>query len=266
VRNTFTTTPKPISGTPEQWRDWKKFAKKDNKFIYWFTEDFLNDVQDFFMFPVDVWDSVRIYIQNRFVTKTHMVNAYLPKGQWHETEERMLHGVFGLLTDFIEVEKASMGLWNEKNRTEFRDQIPWWRKTRFFNVGAWRSREMGIKCLEREMSLKHDEEWMDKEHPDYGKLTDQAKAACEQMELYLWWNDVRPYRPEPGNLSGYYSTFNKRLESKDVEDDIWEFLSKPITPEDDKKRDIMNDIERAQNEEDEEMLFRLIKLRKYLWT
>ena len=72
----------------------------------------------------------------------------------------------------------------------------------------WRSRELGLKYLEWEMNLMDD----DKVH-----LTSQAKAAQEQYELYTWWKDIRPNRPDPYEVAGYnaYWETHERDKSED---------------------------------------------------
>jgi hypothetical protein len=42
------------------------------------------------------------------------------------------------------------------------------------------------------MSLKHDDEWVEKDDPLYGQPTHQAVNAREIMELYLWWTTLYP--------------------------------------------------------------------------
>jgi hypothetical protein len=64
-----------------------------------------------------------------------------------------------------------------------------------------------------------------KEDPDNGTLTDQDLLAEEMVILYRWWKEDRPRRPDP--------------------------------------QDILGEI--ADDEEDTEMLVRLVKIRRALW-
>lgn len=267
IRKTFTTNPKPKAATSEGWRDWNKTAKEESRFVYWFTEEFLDKVQNFFMFPLDVWDEIRIYIRNRWITKTHAIVTPLERGVWHENDQLMMHAMFQVLVDYIEIEKASCALWDDDRRKKYKEKMPWWRHLPYrLRFGQWRSRELGLEYLEWEMSLKNENEWDDKLDPEYGKPTRQARSACEQMELYLWWKDVRPHRPDPSELSGYTKAFADRQKNKKEDEDIWDILSEPVTDEYRKIMDKSYEIEESQDQEDQEMLIRLIKIRSHLWT
>jgi len=257
VRKIFGVPVKLNCGTAEEWVEWTKTSKITSKFIHWFTEEFLNKAQNFVNFPSDVLYSVRVYLSNRFMTKTHMAPTNLQKGQWHETDTRMLHSMFGLLVDFIEIEKSSQSGWLEDApKLSFMQKVK-----EKFNIFSSRDPEKGIKYLEWEMTLKHDDPNMcDETDPDWGKPTRQAKSACEQMDLYLWWTEVRPFRPDPMDLSGY-----RELNNYDG-GDIMEFMARPMPDSTRVAMNIADDIEQAQEAEDTEMLVRLIKLRSYLWT
>ena len=258
VRQHFSAAPKPHCGTAEEWVAWRNKSREQNDWVYWFTESFLDDVQNFVMFPRDVMESIRIWFRNRFVTRTHLINTRLSKGKWHETDERLIHGLFELFCDFIELETAGMAMWNDENRKEYLSKLPWWKKIDWLNFKEVRSRELGIKHLEWAASLKHDEEWDNPGDPDYGQPTGQALAAKEQLALYLWWRDVRPKRVDP------YEAMV--LPNWAAGEDIMDFLSKEVTEADRAARDNVHVIEAEYEREDEEMLVRLIKLRHHLWT
>lgn len=172
-------------GTLEEWNDWEMFYKTNHKYLYWFTEKFLDKLQDIVLFPDDLINSVRVYTRNRWVTKTHLIQLPLKRGQWHETDDRMLYGMFVLLTTFIEVEKANLYDWCSPPETKFK----WIPRTirllsKMFSVTI--DPKKGLSYLEWEMSLVDDN----------GNPTEQAKKAKEQLELYKWWKEVRPLRKE----------------------------------------------------------------------
>ena len=62
---------KPGAATLEEWDDWKDVYKNSHPFFYWLTEDFLDDVQNAIMYPVDVIDEFRYYFRNRFFDRLH---------------------------------------------------------------------------------------------------------------------------------------------------------------------------------------------------
>lgn len=49
-----------------------------------------------------------LYLKWRFITRTHLIDTKLEIGQWHDSDSKMLHGMFELLVDFVEVECANM--------------------------------------------------------------------------------------------------------------------------------------------------------------
>lgn len=264
---TFASTEMPVSGTIEEWAQWEKDYKGQNAFVYWFTETFLDKLQNAFMLPVDKFDDIRVYCRNRFVTKTHYARTNLKPGKWHETETRLLHSSFELLVDFIEVEKASQGLWNNP------DKRPWWKKISLTNWGEFRSRELGLQYLEWEMSLKFDED-MGVESGDelYALPTPQAESAYEQKLLYIWWKDIRPARPDPYDASGYNTYFDHMREKAAASgiDEMTALFGGEHTPEEDEMQRIASktcdEIEKQYEDEDTRMLKKLIDIRRHLWT
>lgn len=221
---------KPMALGMDEWEVWRKETKSKNPFRFWVAEKFLNSVQNFFMLPFDLWHSVSAYHRNRFVTKTHFLKTGLEPGAYHELDDRILHGLFNELKDFVEVELAWMHGYGNKEY-EFR---------------KGRSREAGLGHLEWAAGLKYDE-LVGKDDPKFGKPTPQAESAVVIRDLYKWWTETRPARPEPMDASGWSEDYEKK------------------TP----RRDSFNKlrkIERAYDKEDEKMLLRLIKIRKHLWT
>ena len=99
-----------------------------------------------------------------------------------------------------------------------------------------RSADLGIDHLKWGMSIVYDEQSVEKDDPLYGKPTEQAKSSKEIFELYNWWKN-RDNRPDP------YSNYKS---SKDIKE-LWK-------------------TEESYDQEDEDMLIRLIKIRKHLWT
>ncbi len=95
--------------------------------------------------------------------------------------------------------------------------------------------------------------------------TYQAIAAKEMLELYTWWKEVYPKRPDPYDASGWSAYCDMRRERGyhllDMED---------RTEEESAMRNTAlaksNEIEKAYNDEDEAMMIRLIKIRESLWT
>jgi hypothetical protein len=167
----------------------------------------------------------------------------------------MLHSAFDSLVDFVEIEQA----WHHLvcSDKKYRKAI--------FRIRQWRNTEAGLEYLNWAASLLQNEDWVNKNDPDFGKPTHQALAAVETIALYKWWKESRPKRPNPMDASGWSDYCNSRWKG----DRLW--LDLEDETEEERKhayeiRAILSKMEREQEEEDTEMLIRLVKLRKSLWT
>lgn len=260
-------TPKPAAGTAREWREWRETAKKSHPFRYWLSEEGLSYLQDFVYWPYNTFHSFRYYINNRWVTKSHALTAHpndIKPGKWQDVGYRFLPCLFNELVDFVEVETAWMHVvWDEDARKKY--CTPWWR-TSFFRWRTWRCPEAGIAHLDWAASLTN-EEWCDKTDPEYGKPTPQALAAMEIKELYTWWKDVYPNRPDPYDISGWSELCDKNRKTGDVLS-ILDYENE--TPDERLERNAVHkklqDIETQYEQEEEDMLVRLIKIRRSLWT
>jgi len=259
-------TDKLNSASSKEWNRWRKDAKAAHPFRYWLVEEALDKIQNFLRWPIERINDVRYYLNNRFEAKTHALSSRLAKGKWHEFEERLLHCTFDSFVDFIEIETAwSHCMWSDKDRRDF--DVPWWRDhwwARWFLT--WRCSEAGVAHLEWEMSLKNDDDWMDKDHPDYDKPTHQAIAAKEKWALYYWWKYVRPHRADPYDYCGWTQYCEDRRFAQGEMDCIFDDDSVRDREHSRKILDAMSKLEEQYDTEDEEMLYRLVKIRRSLWT
>lgn len=269
VRQTFAGVKKPIALPLGEWKKWDRMFKTEHPIVCWFTEEALDNLQNLVCWPNDKLNDIRYWGYNRFVRKTHFLNTRLKKGSYYEIEQRMLHSLFETLVDFIEVEKAWMLVaWNEEARAKY--AFPWWKRVpRFLRWKEWRCPEAGLAYLEWEMSLTNDCEGLTpEEHATDGTCglpTHQAIAAKEQYELYNWWKNVRPTRPDPMDAGGW-SEFCDYMDAKygnlgwmDERDEQEQETSL-------RALDKTHEIEEAYEREDEDMLIRLIRIRGSLWT
>lgn len=259
-------TDKPLCGTKEDWEIWKK-AAKIKQIRYWLAEEGLDHLQNFINWQMDGIQNIRFYIRNRWMTKTHALTSNLKRGQWHEFEDRLLHSAFDELVNFVETEQAWMNAICSETKKYV---IPWYHNIFFFH--RWRNPEAGLDHLEWVANLKNEEEWMDKNDPNFGKPTPQALAAQETIALYNWWKNERPKRTNPSDASGwstYYQERQKIAEAKGLSSSSI-LLGKYETNEEResvrKILDLYHQIEQEQLDEDTEMLIRLVKLRSSLWT
>ncbi len=252
-------TPKLDCGTSEEWDDWRETAKKLHPLRYWLAEEGLDNLQNFIMYPVDKLYSIKYWILNRYVTKTHALTSTLKKGEWHEIEERILYCLFDELVNFVEIDVAWKNvIYNGDPSKKY--NAPWYSKG-WWNLRVWRDAKCGLDYLDWESTLVMDESYgLNKQHSDYGKPTDQAINAQEISTLYHWWKYERVMRKEPYEISGWndYCEKNSPI-SYDKE-----------TPEERQQvvdlLQLSYDIEKKYLKEDQRMLIRLIKIRTSLWT
>jgi len=267
IRRKFGAPTKLKCGTSEEWHEWGRESQAKHGIVHWIADTFLDKLQDFFNWPLDKLDDIRTYCRNRFIDKLHYAPTRLEAGKWHETDTRMLHANFELLVDFIEVEKAHMALWSDSSKPR-----PWWRKFRLTSWAPFRSKELGMEYLQWEASLAKNEDWVSKDDPTYGQPTPQAEAAKEQIALYTWWKEVRPARPDPMDASGLTAHYEQRRNDAKAEGDesMWAIFNRDKSDDDRANWKEMSDkchaLEQQYDDEDTEMLIRLIKIRHHLWT
>ena len=241
--------------TSETSKGWKEYHNRNKtRFGYWLIEEGFDIAQDIIMFPKDVYRSIRSYISNRFTDKMWCLDTKLSKGGYHELNIRIIHGLFEGLVEFVENEKANM-----QYISEYWEQVD---DSASISTASKKvkkifpSREKGIEYLNWEISLND------------GIKMGQSETAKEIKELYMWWKDIRPNRPDPYDASGWTEYCNKRREDSDGAFDILDHEDET----EEERKEVSNmlkrlrEIEKQYDEEDTEMLIRLIKIRNGLWT
>ena len=232
-------TKKPYALGCKEWDDWHNEAKKKYPTRYWLAEKGLKKLQDFVMFPSDLYHTIKIYIQNRWIDQTHVLKTGLKPGEYYEFDYKVLHGLFNELSDYVEIELATTSRYDKS------------KKYKFVNG---RSREAGLDHLNWASSLVYNEDYgTSKEDKHYGEMTPQALSAQKVKELYLWWKDIRPNRPDPHEVYKF----------KDFED---EHFSSKISKEYKKALSSIEKTEKQYDKEDTEKLIELIKIRREIWS
>lgn len=259
-------TPKIHAGTEKEWRAWENIAKK-KKVRFWLAEEGLDHLQKIINWPRNLLQDARHHIDNRWISKTHALTSNLKKGQWHEFETRLLYSSFDSLVDFVEIEltRFHMACSDEAYK---KYKTPWYRTV--FRFSSYRNPESGMEYLNWAASLRHDEDRVASNDPDFGKPTNQALAAQETIVLYKWWKEVRPIRPDPMEASGWSDFCDKRRQKAEVQGFDLTF---PVLDETEEEKaharqilEVCHKMELEQENEDTEMLIRLIKIREHLRT
>lgn len=251
---------KPYAATSKEWRQWNAKAKAEQPVAYWIHEVAIDWIEDqWHRFVTSPINETRWAIRHRFFDRYNIIHTGLKSG-YYDADTRLLHGMFNLLVDFVEVEKAWMHVVFDKDAQKTRKH-PWWSLgwTRF---KAFRDPEAGLAHLAWEMSLD------DPALNEYERSDAQAESAREQLALYNWWKHVRPARPDAYDASGWSDYCEQRRAQSE---DPLGFLDHEDETDEQRantKRilDLNHQIEKQYEDEDQEMLIRLIKIRKGLWT
>lgn len=261
-------TTKLKMGTSEEWADWEDRAKRDYPVRWWLAEEGLDILQKIVYWPTDKLYSIKYYINNRWITRTHALTAHprdIKPGTWQDVGYRFLPCLFNELVDYVEVELAWWHLAWSKKEERAKYNMPWW-AVGWWRIRTWRCPQAGLDNLEWQRNLRWKEDEVGPDGKNLGQLTHQAKAAQEILELYTWWTEVYPNRPDPHDASGW-SEYCKRM--REEKGNRWlggESTNKETKALGKKALKLTQKIEQQYEKEDTEMLIRLIKIRKSLWT
>lgn len=232
---------KPMALEWGAWDDYYADLKKRKPIRYWITEEFLKTLQNIVYFPYDVYHTVDCYVSNRWIDKTHMIDTGFKPGGYYEIDQKILHGLFKELVDFVEKDLAHMGSYSSKNKYKFKNGRCIVAAYEYFD---WANKLKDI-------------------HPN-GKRTvsEQAKAARKIKKLYEWWTKTRPARIDPYLSSGWSEVC--KVNDKTLFDD------KNKSPAQIRKQklalDKLSKLEAKYDNEDTNMLIELIKIRHHLWS
>lgn len=193
-----------------------------------------------------IWDYVRYRTWDKYhVLQTGLAPDYI------SLDRQMLHVNFHLLKEFVEVEQAwSSYAWSEERKDTWQQKhLPFYR---FFK--PFRRPDLGIKHFEWAATLD------DPALPPHEQSPKQAQDAREVLALYKWWVTDRPSRIE----------IPIPVREERTVDDMYDLFDEDEDPVKKKARfDIYEQREEQStswDQEDTEMLIRLIKIRSGLWT
>jgi hypothetical protein len=236
------------------WRLFKNEFRERAPIRYWFT----NTAYRAYVLPVKwKYEEVCNWVRYRTYDQHHKLQTGLSPG-YHGIETQMMNVNFNLLKDFVECELAWHAYaWTpefEKERTWCSKHMPFYYKfKRWFN--PFRSRKWAFTYFEWASKLD------DTSLPPDQRSVHQAISAREIRDLYLWWVDSVPNRKTHerpkysdqglGSLSALDSDFNRE------EEDYKEYR---------RVKELNDELAKKWAEEDDEMIVRLVKIRRSLWT
>lgn len=252
---------KPKALPLREWSKWKKKVSNERPIRFWIAEKLLPSVENVFNWPTESIYKIKYYIVNRWVDQSHALVAHpkhIAPGHYMDLSYRILYCLFDELVDHVEIERAYLSVRWDKEKTK---NMKWWQ------AGIWRTRtyrnaSAGLEYLQWETTLTN-EEWLPEDKKHEAKLTPQAIAAKEIIELYKWWVDIRPNRPDPYDESGW-SDHCEDKRNRGI--GIMEEDPDENREETRKILDRCREIENNYEQEDTEMLTRLIAIRGHLWT
>lgn len=259
-------TASPGALTAKGWKQWRAEAEARHPFRYWLADEGLDILQKIVYFVPDKLHALKYYINNRWITRTHALTASandIPRGEWRDVGYRFLPCLFNELRDFVEVELAWWHIAWEPKEVRAKYDPPFW-ATGWFRWRTWRCAQAGLDNLEWQMKLTN-EEFLDEDKKHLAEPTLQAKNAKEIYELYKWWTEEYPRRPDPMDAGGW-SDYCEQIRQSGR--DFLDFEDRTPEQETQSKTalDLTHKIEEQYDKEDEEMMIRLIKVRHALWT
>lgn len=225
---------KPKAATLEEWDAWEDEARKTQPVAFFLTETLPHRASKIKNALLRPFRSVRSRVRYNLTDRYHVINTGLA-AEYHDVNTRMLHGMFSLLVDFVEVEQAWMEhCFGTRDNTI---RIPWYMSGPF-KIRKFRQPELGLRYVRWQMSLASPTLALHDQSPS------QAHMAKEVYVLYHWWKHVRPARPDPTDLVNQWSAAGKE----------------------DQESLTYSQVERLYDKEDDEMCMRLVAIRMSLWT
>ncbi len=245
------------AATVDEWQDWRKESKQKSPKIYWLIETGFPAVWDFLCIPYEKYKSCKHFLYNGFVAKEHVLKTKFKFGEYHSISDRILHANFETLVDFLEREKAWHSvLWDEEIRAKYKK---FFYLKQYFDFGQLTCFPASHDYLQWEIALKNDD----------GTPTHQAIKAKEHLDLYYWWKIERPARIEPFSDDSI-DNYLKEKYGEEATSFMWYFSKNSIISAEDRQKysdhlDESSKLEDKYQQEDEDMLIRLIKARD-MWT
>lgn len=226
-------------------------------------------------------EKIQDFVRYRTYDKYHIIKTDLEPG-YYDKDTLILEANFALLVSFVEKECATMELYSEKPKN-WRFKLP--RILRGIFYRDIRSRELGLKFIDWHINNELSPEEIELQFDNvesYQQYRKEYSAPWKEIkELYIWWKDVRPKREDPIEASGFSAYCDSRREKyggffDNMKEIITETGEKLYEVDDKETKEekalgtklamLAHEIEEEQHKEDDDMLIRLIKVRRNLWT
>lgn len=186
------------------------------------------------------------YIHNRWICPSHRVTIRhpdCPKGHYRDADTILLHAMFQVLQDFVEIELgARWGPYYFETPVQKTYRVLSSAPVLHWFLPHGRNVRRGLHYLRWAMSLKD--------------MPAQAESARTIFMLYRFWTRSRPARIDP------FSTGGDEFEHERVIRDGTFHLSEEYSA----YLDSQSKLEDKYTQEDTEMLKILVEIRGHLWT
>ena len=123
---------KPYALTLEEWSEWEKKMREERPARYWLSDKFLNKVQDFLLFPWDLWREIKYWYRIRYVIKTHILYTGLKAGDYYDLDHRMLHACFNEFCKYVDKRREYVQV-----EEELDELYTWWKETYLKRDNPW---------------------------------------------------------------------------------------------------------------------------------
>lgn len=110
----------PFALQMHEWDEWYADVRHRKPMRYWFTKTFLNKLQNFVMYPRDVYTNITYFIRNIKYGTHCLGSSKFALGEWHDLSERLYICTFDSLVAFRDTE--FYGGWDEYYKWVTADQ------------------------------------------------------------------------------------------------------------------------------------------------
>ena len=243
----------PEAATLEDWKLWQRDKKAKSPIRFWLAEEMWHWLHRVTFGNVEKCNQWFHKIRN----KNHIIELNIPPGEYHASEV-MLRANFEVLRKYVENDKA----WQNHISNFVFEDAGYSEKLVKDSHYIWKHSpkiDYAMEYLEWEISL--DKDTTDEESQSY--------IAKEIKELYTWWVYDRPSRIDPFENADYLA-YIKMRENRGAKIDNVFIDYDENSPEEqeleDKAIQTTIGLEESYLTEDELMLSRLIKIRRYLYS
>lgn len=232
---------KPYALELGRWEKWKEKTQRDHPLGYFLTETLPDLLDAIWKAITDPYYNTRYYIRNRFIRKTHVLRTDCKPGEYMDTDEKIVTALANAVIDFVEIELAYKSLWCGTEESK---------------AAVWkngRCPELGLAHLAWEMTL-------DDPNLDVTDRCDSQAAHAREVHAIYAWAKTRNDRIDPHTAGGWMAYCDK------YPDTLWEEKTAEQEEEADAALKKVREIEEQYDQEDRDMMIRLIKVRKSMWT